>query len=113
VAESDPDLVLLDVERPDGPAVEAIADLSGHTAVVLISAHAHADLVRRTLRHGALGCIRTDAEPAEARRLVRRAAEGQTALSADMALRLARSLRHRRNGAAVEHQTVLDRPHVG
>ena len=91
------DLVLLDVELPDGPA-EIVAE----AAVVMISAHDHADLVRRALRDGALGYIRKDAEPAEVLRLVRRAAEGKTALSADTALRLAESLRDRRDQATVE-----------
>ncbi len=101
------DLVLLDVELPDGPAIDAVAEIADEAAVVVISAHDHAELVRRALRDGALGYIRKDAEPAEVLRLVRRAAEGKTALSADMALRLAESLRvqarqgHRRSGAGL------------
>ena len=96
------DLVLLDVELPDGPAIDAVAEIVADAAVVMISAHDHADLVRRALRDGALGYIRKDAEPAEVLRLVRRAAEGKTALSADTALRLAESLRDRRDKATVE-----------
>ncbi len=96
------DLVLLDVELPDGPAIGAVAEIVAEAAVVMISAHDHADLVRRALRDGALGYIRKDAEPAEVLRLVRRAAEGKTALSADTALRLAESLRDRRDKATVE-----------
>ena len=87
---------------PDGPAVDAVAEVAGETSVVMISAHDHADLVRRALRDGALGYIRKDAEPAEVLRLVRRAAEGKTALSADMALRLAESLRLQRDRATVD-----------
>ncbi len=97
------DLVLLDVELPDGAAIDAVAEIADDAAVVVISAHDHADLVRRALRDGALGYIRKDAEPAEVLRLVRRAAEGKTALSADMALRLAESLRDRRDKATVDH----------
>ena len=96
------ELVLLDVELPDGPAIGAVAEIVAEAAVVMISAHDHADLVRRALRDGALGYIRKDAEPAEVLRLVRRAAEGKTALSADTALRLAESLRDRRDKATVE-----------
>ena len=97
------DLVILDVELPDGPAIDAVAEIADEAAVVVISAHDHAELVRRALRDGALGYIRKDAEPAEVLRLVRRAAEGKTALSADMALRLAESLRVRRDKATVDH----------
>ena len=96
------DLVLLDVEQADGPAAAAVADVADEAAVVVISAHDDAELVRRSLRDGALGCIRKDAEPAELLRLVRRAAEGKTALSADRALRLAESLRLQRDHATVE-----------
>jgi RNA polymerase sigma factor (sigma-70 family) len=96
------DLVLLDVELPHGDAVDAVAEVAADCAVVMISAHDHADLVRRALRDGALGYIRKDAEPSEVLRLVRRAAEGNTALSADGALRLAESLRRRRDRITVE-----------
>lgn len=101
IARTGADLVLLEVEMPDGSAVDAVAEVADETPVVMISAHDHADLVRRALRDGALGYIRKDAEPAEVLRLVRRAAEGKTALSADMALRLAESLRLRRDRATV------------
>jgi RNA polymerase sigma factor (sigma-70 family) len=99
------DLVLLDVELPDGPAVGdvgAVADLAADATVVMISAHDHPDLVRRALQDGALGYIRKDVDPAEVLRLVRRAAAGRTAISGDMALRLAEALRHGDDGAAVE-----------
>jgi RNA polymerase sigma factor (sigma-70 family) len=102
LARTGADLVVLDVEMPDGSAVDAVAEVAGGTSVVMISAHDDADLVRRALRDGALGYIRKDAEPAEVLRLVRRAAEGKTALSADMALRLAESLRLQRDRATVE-----------
>ena len=97
------DVVLLDVELPDGSAVDAVAEVAGQATVVMLSAHDHPDLVRRSLRDGALGYVRKDAEPAEVLRLVRRAAAGRTALSTDMALRLAESLRDQRDGASIEH----------
>jgi DNA-binding NarL/FixJ family response regulator len=99
------DLVLLDVELPDGPAVGeggAVADLAADATVVMISAHDHPELVRRALQEGALGYIRKDVDPAEVLRLVRRAAAGRTAISGDMALRLAEALRHGGDGAAIE-----------
>lgn len=87
------DLVLLDVELPDGPATPAIADLAARTGVLVISAHDDPALVRHALQAGALGYVRKDAAPDEVLRLVRRAATGRTALSGEMALRVAESLR--------------------
>lgn len=87
------DLVLLDVDLPDGSGDTVVAEVAGHAHVVMLSAHDQPNLVRRAMQDGAVGFIRKDAEPTELLRLVRRAAEGKTALSGDMALRLADSLR--------------------
>ena len=87
------DLVLLDVDLPDGTGVDAVAEVAAITSVVMISAHDEPNLVRRAMQEGALGYIRKDADPLELLRLVHRAAEGKTALSGDMALRVAESLR--------------------
>lgn len=88
-----PDLVLLDVELPDGSGLDVVAEVATTAAVVMISAHDDPNLVRRAMQDGALGYIRKDADPVDLLRLVRRAAEGKTALSGDMALRVAESLR--------------------
>ncbi len=87
------DLVLLDVDLPDGDGDAVVSELATRAPVVMLSAHDQPALVRRAMQDGALGYIRKDAEPTELLRLVRRAAEGKTALSGDMALRLAESLR--------------------
>jgi RNA polymerase sigma factor (sigma-70 family) len=88
-----PDLVLLDVDLPDGSGIEAVADTARQATVVMISAHDDPNLIRRAMQDGAVGYIRKDSDPVELLRLVRRAAEGKTALSGDMALRVAESLR--------------------
>ncbi len=87
------DVLLLDVELPDGKGVDLVASVTPAMAVVMISAHDDPNLVRRAIQEGALGYIRKDTEPRELLRLVRRAAEGKTALSGDMAMRVAESLR--------------------
>ena len=87
------DLVLLDVDLPDGLGIDVVGEVLGSAAVVMISAHDDPNLVRRAIQEGALGYIRKDADPLELLRLVRRAAEGKTALSGDMAVRVAESLR--------------------
>lgn len=90
---TDCDLVLLDVDLPDGSGAEAVGEVAASAFVVMLSAHDQPDLVRRCLQAGAVGYVRKDADPVELLRLVRRAADGKTALSGDMALRLADSLR--------------------
>ena len=87
------DLVLLDVDLPDGSGIDAVGAASRHASVVMISAHDDPNLVRRAMHEGAVGYIRKDSEPLELLRLIRRAAEGKTALSGEMALRVADSLR--------------------
>ena len=89
----EPDLVLLDVELGDGTGIDAVTELGERAAVVMISAHDDPVLVRRAIQRGAVGYIRKDTEPVELLRLVHRAADGKTALSGDMALRVADSLR--------------------
>jgi DNA-binding NarL/FixJ family response regulator len=87
------DLVLLDIELPDGSAVDPVAELARRARVVMVSAHDDPRLVRQALLAGAIGYVRKDSEPDEVLRLVRRAAEGRTALTGDMAMRLAEVLR--------------------
>jgi DNA-binding NarL/FixJ family response regulator len=87
------DLVLLDLELPDGTGLDAVAEVAADARVVMISAHDDPGLVRRAMKDGAVGWIRKDTDPVELLRLVHRAAEGKTALSGDMALRVADSLR--------------------
>ena len=70
-----------------------MAELAQSVAVIMISAHDEPALVRRAMQSGARGFIRKDSDPPELLRLVRRGAEGKTALSGEMALRVADSLR--------------------
>lgn len=102
VGEVGPDLVLLDVDLPDGRGTDVVSRLAATTAVVMISAHDDPNIVRRAMQEGALGYIRKDAEPVDLLRLVRRAAEGKTALSGEMALRVAESLRREPEEVAFE-----------
>jgi len=87
------DLVLLDIDLPDGSGLDAVSEVVEGAHVVVISAHDDPAMVRRAMQDGAIGYLRKDTEPSELLRLVQRAAEGKTALSGDMALRVAESLR--------------------
>jgi DNA-binding NarL/FixJ family response regulator len=102
------DLILLDLGLRDGPATDAVAELATTAPVVVISANDEPDLVRRALREGALGYMPKSVEPAEMLRLVRRAADGKTAICGDMALRLAESLRRQRDGGVVDAGALRD-----
>jgi RNA polymerase sigma factor (sigma-70 family) len=94
--------VLLDVDLPDGSGMDAVAEVAAVAKVVMLSAHDDPNLVRRAMQDGAIGYIRKDTEPADLLRLVRKAAEGGTALSGDMALRVAESLRRDPDEVAFE-----------
>jgi len=87
------DLVLLDIDLPDGSGLDAVAEVAPLAPVIMISAHDEPNLIRRAMQDGAVGYIRKDTEPLDLLRLIRRGAEGKTALSGDMALRMADSLR--------------------
>lgn len=93
IAEAKADLVLLDLELPDGSGLDLVETVASTATVVMISAHDDPELVRRAMNEGAVGWIRKDSDPVELLRLVGRAAEGKTALSGEMALRVADSLR--------------------
>ena len=90
---SEVDLILLDADLPDGSGLDLVSELATRAAVLVISAHDDVMLVTRAMQDGAVGFIRKDSDPRELIRLVQRAAEGRTALSGDMALRVAESLR--------------------
>lgn len=93
LADVAPDLVLLDIDLPDGRGTDAVTEVAAVATVVMISAHDEPDLIRQSMQDGAIGYIRKDSDPVDLLRLVHRAAEGKTALSGDMALRVAESLR--------------------
>jgi two-component system nitrate/nitrite response regulator NarL len=87
------DLVILDIQLPEESGLEAIPRLVGPRLVLVLSAFDDAGLVKRVLEAGAQGFVRKDAEPRVLLKAVADAAAGRTVLSADLALKLAQSLR--------------------
>jgi DNA-binding NarL/FixJ family response regulator len=87
------DLVILDIQLPDESGLDVIAELVGPRRVLVLSAFDDAWLVKRVLESGAQGFVRKDAEPRVLIKAVADAAAGRTVLSADLALKLAESLR--------------------
>jgi DNA-binding NarL/FixJ family response regulator len=102
LARVETDLVLLDIDLPDGTGLDVVAEIAGRSPVVILSAHDSPAFVRRALQDGAIGFIRKDAEPVDLLRLLRRAADGRTAMTGELATRVAASLRPDRPGRPVE-----------
>ena len=83
-----PDVALLDISMPVLSGIEAtraIVAASLETAVVILSMHSSADLVREALRAGALGYLLKEAAGEEVVRAVRTVAAGKRFLGAGIA----------------------------
>jgi two-component system response regulator NreC len=94
VAAHRPRVLVLDVNLPDGLAVDAVADLresAPETQIVLLTMERDLTLARRALDDGALGYLFKDAAHLELIEAVRAAAEGRRYLPAAVAAGLAKS----------------------
>jgi DNA-binding NarL/FixJ family response regulator len=83
-----PDVALLDISMPLLSGIEAtraIVAASPETAVLILSMHSSADLVREALRAGALGYLLKEAAGEEVVKAVRTAAAGRRFLGAGIA----------------------------
>ncbi len=98
-----PQVLILDVNMPDGLAVEIVADLreqAAATEIVLLTMERDLTLARRALQGGARGYLFKDAAHLELIDAVRHAAEGREYLPAAVAAGL-------RSGAADEERPLL------
>ena len=89
-----PAVLVLDVNMPDGLAVDVLADLrreSPQTAIVLLTMERDLDLARRALEAGALGYLFKDAAHLELIEAVHEAAAGRRYLPPALAANLRRS----------------------
>ncbi|MEO6926019.1 MAG: response regulator transcription factor [Rhodanobacter sp.] len=78
-AEPDTDLVLLDLHMPGSHGLAGLAELRGQhpgVAVLVVSAHDEARVVRRVLDHGAAGFISKSASTAEIGAALRQVLDG-------------------------------------
>lgn len=85
LADEPPHVLVLDVNLPDGIAVDAVAELRAlapGTAIVLLTMERDLSLARRALDDGALGYLFKDAAHLELIDAVRAAAEGKRYLPA-------------------------------
>ena len=93
VADFTPDVLVLDVNLPDGLGVEIVADLRGAhpgTQIVLLTMERDIGLARRALDDGALGYLFKDAAHLELVEAVRAAAVGDRYLPAAVSAGLSR-----------------------
>lgn len=117
--ESDPDVVLVDLELPDGGGVEAIRQILGHAPsgeqrIVMLMTSESDKAIFEALRAGATGLLLKDAEPAELLAAVRAVASGEALLAPAVARRvvddfLARPERLSRTPEQLEELTERER----
>ncbi len=88
-----PDVVLMDVSMPVLGGIEAtrqVRQAPGAPQVVMLTMHVDADVVRQSLQAGAVGYLTKDCTVAEVVEAVRLAADGDGAVSPDLAVALLR-----------------------
>ncbi len=106
-----PDVMLLDINLPDGSGLEVAARLrerSPSVRVLILSVHDDREFVRESVRIGAHGFLRKDTTPADLRAAIKAVHAGDAFFSPPVARRLTEVLRDElpaQNGAA---QAELD-----
>jgi DNA-binding NarL/FixJ family response regulator len=87
-AELQPDIVLMDVSMPEMDGVEAtgiIRSTDTNTRVIMLTMHADKEVLAEAIRAGASGYLVKDCSTDEVAEAVRMAAQGDTALSPQLA----------------------------
>lgn len=87
-----PDVVVLDVEMPDGSAIDAIPSLleaCPQTRIVVLTVHGDPNLARDAIQAGASGFVLKEAASEELIRAVRMTASGRTYLTPELGASLA------------------------
>jgi DNA-binding NarL/FixJ family response regulator len=87
------DVLLLDLQLPDGHGLDVLPAVADRCRVLVLSAFDDPRQVRRALEQGAVGFVRKDAPARAILKGIRDAASGETVLAADLALRLAGAMR--------------------
>ena len=93
-----PDVLLLDLRMPKKDGLQVISDLMVREAtkprIVVMTTYESEEDIRRALKGGAKGYLVKGAAPQQIREAVRRVAEGESLLPADVASKLAESMAH-------------------
>jgi DNA-binding NarL/FixJ family response regulator len=93
LAETAPDVLLLDLQLPDEHGLEVLPTIADKCRVLVLSAFDEPRQVKRALEGGAVGFVRKDAPTRVVLKAVRDAAAGHTVLAAELAVRLAGAMR--------------------
>jgi two-component system response regulator NreC len=92
VASQPPDVLVLDVDMPDGssiPAIPRIRAVAPETRIVVLTMHTEPSFAREALRAGATGFVLKEAPEAELIDAIRAVAAGRTYLNPDLGARMA------------------------
>jgi len=86
--ELNPDVILMDVSMPVRDGVEAarlVKEAQPNTAIVMLTMHADVEVIQRAIRAGAAGYLTKDCSTEEIVRTIKLAANGESALSPEVA----------------------------
>lgn len=92
-----PDLILMDINMPDGDGLEATKAIKDHipyVKIVMLTASDDDDLLFEAIKAGAQGYLVKHLDPSPFLEEVRRQLNGEAAISGDVALKIIRAFSH-------------------
>jgi two-component system response regulator DegU len=111
-ADLNPDVVLMDVTMPEVDGVEATRRLQGASPdvrIVILTMHADHDVLDEAFRAGAVGYLVKDCSTDEVAAAVRLAADGETAMSPDLAASMLAEVRRLDADADLDEDRAVTR----